>query len=85
MYRGSVPWPRTPITLGRVKVSAPDGRTWKVGRRWMPRRPRLGRADVSDAMPDFLNFDGGPGGRKIADVAEQLRSGAQIDAPRQHR
>jgi hypothetical protein len=145
-----------------VKVSAPDGRTWKVGRRWFPRRKRLGRADVSDAWPDFLDLDGGlddlgvvgtiiaaillvivaiflalvlfnviaialellllvllllagvfarvvlrrpwivqarsgdavlewpvagwrPSGRKIADVAEQLRSGAQIDAPRQHR
>jgi hypothetical protein len=128
----------------------------------MPRRRRLGRADVSVAMPDFLDFDGGlddlgvvgtiiaaillvivavflalvlfnviaialellivvllllaglfgrvvlrrpwivqarcgdavlewpivgwrPSGRKIADVAEQLRSGVQLDAARQHR
>jgi hypothetical protein len=42
-----------------VKVHSPDGRTWKIGRRWMPRRRRLGRADVSDAMPDFVGFDGG--------------------------
>jgi hypothetical protein len=144
-----------------MKAQAPDGRTWKVGRRWFPRRRRLGRADVSDAMPDFVSFDGGlddlgvvgtiiaaillvivaiflalvlfnviaialelllvillllagvfgrvvlrrpwvvqarcgdtvlewpvvgwlPSRRKISDVAEQLRSGAQLDAPRQH-
>jgi hypothetical protein len=128
----------------------------------MPRRRRFGRADVSDAVPDFVGFDGGlddlgvvgtiiaaillvivaiflalvlfnviaialelllvillllagvfgrvvlrrpwvvqarcgdtvlewpvvgwlPSRRKISDVAEQLRSGAQLDAPRQHR
>ncbi len=40
----------------RVRVQAPDGRTWKVGRRWLPRRRRLGRADLSDATPDWLDF-----------------------------
>jgi hypothetical protein len=98
-----------------MKAQAPDGRTWKVGRRWFPRRRRLGRADVSDAMPDFVSFDGGlddlgvvgtiiaaillvilpvlewpvvgwrASSRKISEVAEQLRSGAQLDAARQHR
>ena len=133
-----------------------------MGRRWFPRRRRLGRADVSDAVPDFVSFDGGlddlgvvgtiiaaillvivaiflalvlfnviaialelllvillllagvfgrvvlrrpwvvqarcgdtvlewpvvgwlPSRRKISDVAEQLRSGVQLDAPREHR
>jgi hypothetical protein len=128
----------------------------------MPRRRWLGRADVSDAMPDFINLDGGlddlgvvgtiiaaillvilavflalvlfnviaiaielllvvvlllagvfgrvvlrrpwivqarsgdvvhewrvvgwrPSGRTIADVAQRLRSGVQLDAARQHR
>jgi hypothetical protein len=145
-----------------VRISAPDGRTWKIGRRWFPRRRRLGRADVSDAWPDFLDFDGGlddlgvvgtiiaavvlvilavflalvlfnviaialelllvilllfagvfsrvvlrrpwivqarsgdmvlewpvvgwfPSRRKISAVAAQLRSGAELDAPRRHR
>jgi hypothetical protein len=142
-----------------VNVQAPDGRTWKVGRRWFPRRKRLGRAELSDMTPDWLDVGGfaddltgivlgivvaivafllvlvlfnvvaiaielmlvilllfaglfgrvvlrrpwivqarsgdavlewpvvgwRSSGRKIADVAGQLRSGAQIDAPRQHR
>jgi hypothetical protein len=37
-------------------VRGPDGRQWRIGRRWLPRRPRLGRVDVGDAglgLPDF--------------------------------
>ena len=41
----------------RRKVRAPDGQTWTLGRRWLPRRRRLGRARVRDigdgSLPDF--------------------------------
>jgi hypothetical protein len=38
----------------RRKVTSPDGRVWKLGRHWMPRRRRLGRVDVPDlGVPDF--------------------------------
>src|SRR5689334_9207133 len=42
----------------RRKVTAPDGTKWTLGRRWMPRRRRLGRVDVPDGggadwMPDI--------------------------------
>src|SRR4051794_23835008 len=38
----------------RRKVTGPDGRVWKLGRRWMPRRRRIGRVDVPDlGVPDF--------------------------------
>jgi hypothetical protein len=32
----------------RRKVRSPDGREWRIGRRWLPRRPRLMRAPVGD-------------------------------------
>jgi hypothetical protein len=32
----------------RRKVESPDGRTWTIGRRWLPRRRRIGRAKVPD-------------------------------------
>src|SRR5262245_44436656 len=41
-----------------MKIQAPDGRSWRVGRRWFPRRRRLGRADLSDATPDWLDVGG---------------------------
>src|SRR4051812_41397543 len=31
-----------------VRVRSPDGRKWRVGRRWLPHRPRVGRIDVPD-------------------------------------
>jgi hypothetical protein len=42
----------------RRKVTSPDGRTWTLGRHWMPRRRKIGRAklrdmDAPDFMPDF--------------------------------
>jgi hypothetical protein len=42
----------------RRKVTSPDGRTWTLGRHWMPRRRKLGRAklrdlDAPDFVPDF--------------------------------
>ncbi|HEY6891750.1 MAG TPA: hypothetical protein VI300_28365 [Solirubrobacter sp.] len=40
----------------RRKVTAPDGRRWTLGRHWLPRRKRLGRADMSDIGPDWLDF-----------------------------
>src|SRR3954454_9619664 len=30
----------------RRKVTSPDGRVWTLGRRWVPRRRRLGRVDL---------------------------------------
>lgn len=38
-------------TLRRVKVTSPDGRTWRVTRRWVPWRRRL--KGSLDAMPDL--------------------------------
>jgi hypothetical protein len=32
----------------RRKVESPDGRTWTIGRRWLPRRRRIGRAKLPD-------------------------------------
>jgi hypothetical protein len=38
----------------RRKVIGPDGRTWKVGRRWFPRYRKGKRVDMSDlSMPDL--------------------------------
>jgi hypothetical protein len=41
-----------------VNVQTPDGRTWKVRRRWFPRRPRLGRAELADSTPEWLDVGG---------------------------
>jgi hypothetical protein len=41
----------------RRTVTAPDGKTWKVGRRWAPRRPHIRRARGGDAMFDGFMFD----------------------------
>ena len=39
----------------RRTVAAPDGTEWTLGRRWFPRRRRLGRVDIGDigGVPDF--------------------------------
>jgi hypothetical protein len=38
----------------RRKVDGPDGRRWKVGRRWFPRYRKWKRADMGDlSMPDL--------------------------------
>ena len=38
----------------RRKVTGPDGRTWKVGRRWFPRYRKGKRVDMSDqSLPDL--------------------------------
>ena len=42
----------------RRKVTGPDGRRWKLGRRWFPRFKRIGKADVTDFGPDLPGFDG---------------------------
>jgi len=42
----------------RRKVTAPDGRTWTLGRRWMPRYRRIGRADPGDVAPDVPDLGG---------------------------
>jgi hypothetical protein len=42
----------------RRKVTGPDGRTWKLGRKWFPRFKRIGKADVTDFGPDLPGFDG---------------------------
>src|SRR3954468_9385609 len=53
MYSGSVPGPFPWRVMVRRKVTSPDGRTWTLGRRWMPARRRLGRMDVPDlGLPD---------------------------------
>ena len=42
----------------RRKVTGPDGRQWKLGRKWFPRFKRIGKADVTDFGPDLPGFDG---------------------------
>jgi hypothetical protein len=49
------------------------------------RRPWIVQARSGDAVLEWPVVGWRSSGRKIADVAGQLRSGAQIDAPRQHR
>jgi hypothetical protein len=57
MYSGSVPGPLPCPDMLRRKVTSPDGRVWKLGRRWMPRRRKIKKVDLSDVgLPDF---DGG--------------------------
>jgi hypothetical protein len=43
----------------RRKVQAPDGEKWTLGRRWLPRRRRLGRARMRDRGDgSWLDFGG---------------------------
>jgi len=42
----------------RRKVTGPDGRRWRLGRKWFPRFKRIGKADVTDFGPDLPGFDG---------------------------
>lgn len=44
----------------RRKVTAPDGRTWTVGRRWLPGRARVWRPrlrDIGDGSWGDIGFD----------------------------
>ena len=41
------------------KVTAPDGREWKLGRRWLGKRARLGRAKMRDVSDWASGLDGG--------------------------
>jgi hypothetical protein len=41
------------------KVTAPDGTEWKLGRRWIGKRARLGRAKMRDAGDLASGFDMG--------------------------
>jgi hypothetical protein len=37
-----------------MRVRGPDGQQWRIGRRWLPRRPRLGRVNTPDFdLPDI--------------------------------
>jgi hypothetical protein len=42
----------------RRKVTGPDGRRWKLGRKWFPRFTRIKKADVTDFGPDLPGLDG---------------------------
>jgi hypothetical protein len=42
-----------------MKVHSPDGRQWRIGRRWLPRRPRLGRVDTPDLGGNLPDLDFG--------------------------
>src|SRR3954465_6737052 len=42
----------------RRKVTGPDGRRWRLGRKWFPRFKRIHKADVTDFGPDLPGFDG---------------------------
>ncbi len=65
--------------LGPRRVSAPDGVEWRVGRRWLTRRPRFGRPrrrdiaggaldNVGPGVSDFGSLDLGEGLVVIAAV-----------------
>jgi hypothetical protein len=42
----------------RRTVTDPHGRTWKIGRRWLPKRPRFARADIPDVGPGNIDLPG---------------------------
>jgi hypothetical protein len=42
----------------RRTVTGPDGRRWTLGRRWLPRRKRFKKADLTDVGPDIPGIDG---------------------------
>ena len=67
------------LQLGPRRVVAPDGVEWRVGRRWLTRRPRFGRPgrgeiaaeslyNVGPGLPDLGNLDFGEGLLVIAAV-----------------
>jgi hypothetical protein len=67
------------LQLGPRRVVAPDGAEWRIGRRWLTSRPRLGRPshgeivseslfNVGPAWPDFGNLDLGEGLLLVAAV-----------------
>lgn len=67
------------VQLGPRRVVAPDGVEWRIGRRWLTRRSRLGRPrhgeiasesllNVGSAWPDFSNLDLGEGLLLVAAV-----------------
>lgn len=45
--------------LGRRKVSDPNGNEWRVGRRWLPDRPRLRRRRNEDTQNTLDAADAG--------------------------
>ena len=60
------------LQLGPRRVMAPDGVEWQVGRRWLTRRPKLGRPrqgkiaadtayNLGSGLPDLGNLDFGEG------------------------
>ena len=55
----------------RRKVTAPDGRRWTLGRRWLPRRKRFKKADLGDSfnLPDLGGDDLGIIGLIFAAIA----------------
>jgi hypothetical protein len=68
-----------PFQLGPRRVVVPDGVEWRVGWRWLSRRPRLGRptrgeiaseslSNIGVAWPDLGNLDLGEGLLVIAGV-----------------
>ena len=55
------------------KVTAPDGTEWKVGRQWLPRRPRF-----RDDLVDLPNI--GDGGASVFDDVGGLVAGIALVA-----
>ena len=67
------------LQLGPRVVVAPDGVEWRIGRRWLTRRPRLGRpsrreiaseslSNIGPGLPDIGNLDLGQGLLLVAAV-----------------
>jgi hypothetical protein len=68
-----------PLRVGPRRVVAPDGVQWRIGRRWLTRRVRVGRPgrgeiaseslmQVGPALPDLASLDLGEGLLVIAAV-----------------
>jgi hypothetical protein len=71
------------LQLGPRRVVAPDGVEWRVGRRWLTRRPQLHRprraeiageslSNLGSGWPDFGNVDLGEGLLVVAAVVAFL-------------
>lgn len=67
------------LQLGPRRVVGPDGVEWRIGRRWLTRRPRLGRPshgevasesllNICPAWPEVGNVDLGDGLLLVAAV-----------------
>jgi hypothetical protein len=69
--------------IGGRRIAAPDGTTWRIGRRWWPERKRLRRRrkDRDSELPDGGSEDGDApgGGGSASDAWWRLDLGVDAD------